>query len=191
MKVLRITNMKTITLFASLLLLSTTTLAQTFFSEEGKAIFTSSVPLHSFDGKSENLTGMINLTDNVVDFYLDLETLDTGNGKRDKDMLITLETDEYPFAEFYGSLLVPFDYANKSMQNVTVKGDFKIHGVTKEVEISGTLQPVSEGLLLKAAWILNMEDYKIEPPKLLIMQVDEEQAIKIEMLLTPYTEDQK
>lgn len=174
-------------LLAGILVLSTTTKAQTYYAENGDVIFLSKVPLHDFEGTSSNLVGMINLDDAVIDFYLDLETLDTGNGKRDKDMKLTLETDEYPFAEFFGTLASPFDVNNPEPQMAIAKGDFKIHGETQEVEIEGTLQMTDAGLLLKAAWILNLDDYKIEPPRLLIVKVDENQEINIEILLTPYT----
>ncbi|MCR9132113.1 MAG: YceI family protein [bacterium] len=180
-------NILLITLFA---VLQTTVSAQTFYAEDGKAVFLSKVPLHSFEGSSENLVGMINLDENILDFYLDLETLDTGNGKRDRDMRLTLNTEEYPFAEFYGTLSSPFDINNPEPQPATAKGTFKIHGNQQEVEIEGTLQPTEDGLLLKASWILNLTDYDIEPPKLLIIKVDENQEINIEMLLTPYSEDE-
>ncbi|HCD51041.1 MAG TPA: YceI family protein, partial [Balneolaceae bacterium] len=50
-------------------------IAQKFYTETGKAVFTSKVPLHTFSGTSENLTGMIDLDKNTVDFYIDLATL--------------------------------------------------------------------------------------------------------------------
>ncbi len=173
-------------LILGVLLTSTTATAQSFYAENGEAVFLSKVPLHDFEGSSQSLVGLIDLEEKIIDFYLDLETLDTGNGKRDKDMRLTLETDEYPFAEFYGSLTTPFDPENTEPQLAIAKGDFKIHGETKEVEIEGTLQKTNEGLLLKASWILNLEDYKIKPPRLLIIKVDENQEIDIEILLTPY-----
>jgi polyisoprenoid-binding protein YceI len=66
-----------------------------------------------------------------------------------------------------------------------VKGDFKIHGVSREVEIEGTLQKKPDGILLKANWVLLLEDYDIIPPKLLFVKVDQEQKIEIEALLKP------
>lgn len=165
--------------------------AQSFYTETGTAEFTSSVPLHSFTGSSEHLTGMIDLDANTIDFYLDLETLDTGNSKRDKDMLITLETEDYPFAEFFGTLESAFDPESPDIQQVVVTGEFKIHGYKKVVEVEGTLQMTEDGLLVKAAWSIFLDDYDIEPPRLLIMKVDEEQKIEIEALLTPYNEDEQ
>jgi len=159
--------------------------AQTYKTESGHVEFHSEVPLHSFTGSSEYLVGLINLADSTVDFYLDLTTLDTGIGKRDKDMRSTLETDQYPFAEFYGRLVTEFNPDNPEPQKAVVRGDFKIHGVEREVTIDGTLQKTGEGIRVNASWTLNLDDYDIEPPGILFYRVDENQDIEIEALLTP------
>lgn len=176
-------------LITGFLILTNSVWAQSYYAENGDAVFLSKVPLHNFKGTSSNLVGFINLEDSTVDFYLDLETLDTGIKKRDKDMKLTLETDKYPFAEFYGTLISPFDSTMSEPQRAITKGKFKIHGETKEVEIEGTLQKKENGLLLKASWVLNLYDYNIEPPRLLIIKVDENQEIDIEIFLTPYIEN--
>ncbi len=180
--------MKKILFLTLLSILSVPVVGQSYYSETGTAQFTSSVPLHNFTGTSESLVGMIKLEDMSVDFYIDLETLDTGNAKRDKDMLLTLETKKYPFGEFFGKITSEFDASSSEEQPVIVEGNFTIHGQTKEVKIEGTLTNTDEGLLVKAAWILNLDDYDIVPPKLLIIKVDEEQAIEIEALLKPVEE---
>lgn len=151
-------------------------------TESGRAEFDSRVPLHSFTGTSNVLVGRISLPDSTVDFYVDLETLDTGIGKRDKDMRKTLKTDEYPFAEFFGKLVSPFDPAGGN-QSVVVRGTFSIHGHSQPLEVTGTLEPTAGGLQLNAAWELNLDDYEIKPPKLLIMKVDPVQQMRISALL--------
>jgi polyisoprenoid-binding protein YceI len=168
--------------FALVLVISAN--AQSYFTEKGTAIFHSKVPLHTFSGTSERLTGLINLEDGTVDFYLDLETLDTGNAKRDKDMLLTLETDSYPFGEFYGTLKSDFDAQLMEAQEVAVEGTFKIHGKEQKVVITGTLTPAENTLVLSAGWILKLADYEIEPPSLLFIKVDQEQEIEINAVLT-------
>ncbi len=181
--------MKNLFILFAFATLSFSVSAQSFYSETGTAKFTSSVPLHNFTGTSESLVGMIKLDDMSVDFYIDLETLDTGNAKRDKDMLITLETEKYPFGEFFGEIVSDFDASSTAEQPVTVKGDFTIHGQSKEVEIDGTITKTQDGLMVKASWILNLDDYDITPPRLLLIKVDEEQAIEIEVLLKPMEEE--
>lgn len=161
-----------------------------FYTEAGYAEFTSSVPLHSFSGKSENLTGMIDLEENIVDFYLDLNTLKTGIGRRDRDMYRTLNVEEHPFAEFTGSVATPFDENSFEEQLVTVEGEFTLHGVTRQVRIDGFLQNRDDGLYLNSEWIIELSDYEIEPPGILFYRVDEEQGVKIEALLQPVQREQ-
>lgn len=156
-----------------------------YYSDSGYAEFASSVPLHSFTGESDHLTGMIDLRENLVDFYLDLNTLETGIGKRDRDMYQTLNADDHPFAEFTGTLETPFNPDSSGQQVARVSGDFTINGNTREVMIEGTLQPQNGGLILNASWELRLEDYDIEAPGILFYRVDEVQEIEIRATLNP------
>ncbi|MEX0662764.1 MAG: YceI family protein [Balneolaceae bacterium] len=154
-------------------------------TDSGYAEFTSHVPLHSFTGKSNHLTGMIDPSERVVDFYIDLNTLKTGIGKRDRDMYSTLNVEEHPFAEFTGTLNSPIDMESTEKQTVEVTGDFTIHGVSREVTIPGTIQKNEDHLLLEAEWTLNLNNYNIEPPGILFYRVNEEQEVRIEATLLP------
>lgn len=156
--------------------------AQSYYTESGTATFHSEVPLHTFSGTSEYLTGKIDLEEGIVDFYLDLNTLETGIAKRDRDMKETLETEKYPFAEFYGELTTPFN-PDSTKQDVMVEGTFKIHGVEKDTTYSGTLEMTPDGLKVSAQWELELEDYDIVPPSILFVKVDQVQKIEIEALL--------
>lgn len=159
--------------------------AQEYKTESGHVEFDSSVPLHSFTGESDHLVGKITLQDSIVDFYVDVTTLKTGVDKRDNDMMRTLEAKEYPFAEFYGKIISGFDPDNNDTQEVEVKGEFSIHGVTKEVTIPGTITPTDEGLKVEASWKINMEDYDVEPPGILFYRVNDIIEASISATLNP------
>lgn len=159
-----------------------------YFTRSGHAEFTSRVPLHTFTGESEYLTGMVDPGENIVDFYLDLNTLRTGVGRRDRDMFRTLNTSEHPFAEFTGTFTKgrDFDRENGNTHEVSVTGDFTIHGVTREVTIDGTIRKKENGnILLNAEWVINLNDYDIEPPGILFYRVNEEQEVEINVELEP------
>jgi polyisoprenoid-binding protein YceI len=180
-------TIKTILAWTILLLswLPQVVVSQVVETKKGKVEFTSHVPLHTFSGVSKELVGKIDFATGTVDFYVDLSSLKTGIGKRDKDMRTTLEVDQYPFAEFFGSFTKPMNLDLTSDLAVEVKGDFSIHGVSKEVTITGTLKKKGLSWQLDASWSLLLSDYNIEPPKLLIMKVDEKQDIRISSLLSP------
>ena len=148
-------------------------ISQSYLTKSGHVEFDSSVPLHSFTGVSDRLVGKISLPDSTVDFYVDVNTLETGIGKRDRDMLKTLDAENHPFAEFYGKLVSDFNTQNNDPQKVTVEGQFTVHGVSKPVTIEGTLQKTNNGLRVEAEWTLNMENYNIKPPGILFYRVSE------------------
>lgn len=174
------TTFKRAAILIIFLLISSSVNAQSFMTEEGDVEFTSSVPLHTFTGTSSQLKGLIDFDENLVDFYIDLQTLDTGNGRRDRDMYSTLNVEDHPFAEFTGKLTSDFDQDSDSAQKVTVEGDFTVHGVTREISVDGELSLNGDVLKLSAGWVINITDYNIEPPGILFYKVDEEMDIKIE-----------
>lgn len=157
--------------------------AQTYASDRGTVTFTSRVPLHTFSGTSDHLTGQLDLAARTLDFYVDLETLETGIGKRDRDMRETLETDRYPFAEFTGRLTSSFDADRSGPQRARVEGTFTLHGVARPLTVTGTIEKTRRGLRVRAAWEVRLDDHRITPPRLLLMRVDEVQAVEIDILL--------
>lgn len=177
-------------LIGLVLLSAPTATGQAYMTEEGYAEFFSEAPVESFTGESQHLTGMIDLEDGTVDFYLDLNTLETGISRRDRDMRETyLQTDQYPFAEFYGELSGDFDPEAAGPQQVTATGEFTLHGVTREVSIDGRLQHSGNSLELEASWIINITDYDIEVPSLFVFRVAEEQEVTIQAELEPVERD--
>lgn len=160
--------------------------AQSYVSEEGYVEFESSAPLLTFKGISNNLTGLIDFDQNLVDFYVDLNTIDTGIRLRNRHLRESyLETDKYPFAEFTGSLTTYFDFQIPEPQPAIVSGTFKIHGVEREMDAEGTIQLVSDGLLLTASWIVRLEDHNIDRPSVVFYELAEEQKVTISITLKP------
>jgi polyisoprenoid-binding protein YceI len=117
--------------------------------------------------------------------------LRTGNGKRDKDMRKTLETGQFPFAEFFGKLVSEFDPRSTAPQPAVVVGVFKIHGHEKEIRVEGELELVEGELAVSAKWDISLEDFDIRPPRLLIMKVEDIQHVSINAKLKPENADQQ
>jgi len=178
------TSILIITFLLLIFLSPETCKSQEFLAKDGYVEFVSRAPLLEFRGKSNNLTGWIDLNQNLVDFYVDLNTIDTGIERRNRDMRNTyLKTDRFPFAEFTGELTQPFDPENMEIQEVEVIGTFKIHGVEREIKVEGTLQKQGEGLKLEASWPILLGDYNIDRPGILFYELADEQIINISILL--------
>lgn len=161
--------------------------AQEYLTKNGEVTFLSKASLNEFEGKSKSLQGLIDLDKNLLDFYLDLNTLDTGIGLRDKHMRENyLETEKFPFAEFTGKLSSVQKPVPGQTQQVTAVGKFKIHGVERDITVKGSLLPQSNGsLVLDAKFTILLSDYKIEIPKLVFYELAPEQEVTLKATLNP------
>lgn len=165
--------------------------SQVFITESGKAEFISDAPLREFSGTSEKLNGLIDLSQNLLDFYLDLNTLKTGIGLRDRHMRENyLETKKHPFAEFSGKLDEIPDLRPGMSSSVTASGHFTIHGVKKPLVVSGQLTMEDMGYLrLEAGFTVLLSDFNISIPKLVFYELAEEQKVRISATLNPKTNE--
>lgn len=134
-----------------------------------------------FEGKSSHLTGIINTATDSVDFYLDLNTLDTGIDLRNRHMRESyLETDKFPFAEFTGTFSPAIDLSLPIPQQIMAVGNFTMHGVTKSIQVPGTISPIgNDELLLVAEWTVKLSDYNIRIPRVVFYELSEIQTIRI------------
>jgi len=172
--------------FSCLFFYVNTSLGQDYITKGGKVIFLSKAALSEFTGESEQLNGLINLDKNLLDFYIDLNTLKTGIGLRDRHMRENyLETKKYPFAEFTGKMKPMPGSVDGQKMEVTAIGIFKIHGVEKEIEVKGFLTKINaEQFSLEASFKVLLGDYKIDIPKVMFYELAEEQEVSITAILT-------
>ncbi|MBW3468161.1 YceI family protein [Arthrospiribacter ruber] len=174
-----------INLLFVLIFCSTNVFGQEFLTEDGSVVFLSKAPMNEFEGKSNKLQGLVDLNKNLLDFYIDLNTLKTGIGLRDRHMRENyLETNKFPYAEFTGKIAEGPELKQGESRNVTAKGKFKIHGVEREIEVPGKIRKLNDSFLeLEAEFKVLLGDYKIDIPKVMFYELSEEQTVTIKAKL--------
>jgi polyisoprenoid-binding protein YceI len=88
-----------------------------------------------------------------------------------------VESDKYPKATFSGTF--SGDINSSSVNNVLVKGQFTLHGVTKMLELPTTLQLKNNVLTGIAKFKVKPGDYKIEIPSLVKNKIASEVEVVI------------
>lgn len=158
---------------------------QGFKTENGSVEFLSKASLNEFTGVSSSLNGLVDLEKNLLDFFVDLNTVKTGIGLRDRHMRENyLETKKFPFAEFTGKIETLPTLTKGQSKEVLAKGKFKIHGVEREIEVPGKLTMVSDNeLKLEAQFKVLLSDYKIDIPTVVFYELSEEQVVTIQAVL--------
>jgi polyisoprenoid-binding protein YceI len=118
-------------------------------------------------------------------FEVDLNSLDTGVGKRDRDMRDVLETKKWPKA-IYDARITGHTAVDTTITayRVRTKGTFQLHGVSREVEIPGMLILGDTTAVVRSQFRLLLDDYDIEAPGLVaFIKVSEEIDVSLTVQL--------
>ncbi len=150
--------------------------------------FISSTPVLDFEGVTNNIDGYIYWEGdglpgdkNELYFEVDLNTLSTGIGKRDRDMREdVLETDKWPKAFFKGKIYLVDKPDSTETYLVKAKGKMFIHGKEKEMDIPTTIKIENGTVNVQSHFSVFLKDYDIEAPSLLAF-IKVAQEIKISL----------
>lgn len=89
-----------------------------------------------------------------------VNTLKTGNGRRDRDLNKSMETAKYPTMRFDLASVTPGAASGDTLM-VTLHGSLKIHGVTRQVALPAALVIRPTELHLHSDFPLDLTDYQI------------------------------
>ena len=158
--------------------------------------FTSSTAIDEFEGTTERLDGLVLLnTEELTDrtggaeseiyFEVDLASLDTGIGMRDRQMRNSyLEVDRYPYAAFGGTIEQVTSLPGEMFQ-VTTQGILGIHGIEQERALTCNLATVNEGYRVNCSFSVFLSDHDIEIPKLMFLKLNNEIRMDLNFILEP------
>lgn len=131
---------------------------------EGTLSFDAKASAGDFTGVTHGVTGSMTGGPTLADVHGFVEapvnTLVTGNGKRDKDLNKSMESDQYPMIRFDLKTVRVEAEAGDSVDAV-LGGDLVIHGVTQAVELPAVVRRQEHGVSVSSTFPLNLKDYKI------------------------------
>ena len=158
--------------------------------------FTSRTVIDEFEGTTERVDGLVLLnTEELTDrtggpeseiyFEVDLASLDTGIGMRDRQMRDSyLEVEQYPYAAFGGTIEQVVSLPG-AMFRVTTRGILGIHGVKQERALTCDLATVNKGYHVNCSFPVFLSDHDIEIPKLMFLKLNNEIRMELDFILEP------
>lgn len=169
-------TMKSIITF--LFLLPLVSHAQKFKSDSSYVRFFSEAPLENIEAFNVKGASVIDLSTGNFAFSVPVNQF-----QFDKSLMQEhfnenyLETEKYPKTTFKGA----FDpkVFQEGEQDITASGEFYIHGQTKTVEITGTVQKAQDAVIIQATFPVRLEDYKIKIPKAVFYNIAEEVEVTV------------
>ena len=111
-----------------------------------------------------------------------MNTLKTGNGRRDRDLVKTMEAELYPTIRFQLEGLST-EWERGDSAGVILEGDFFIHGVTRRERFGATVVRAADGIHVSAGLPMNLHDYKIERlTRFLVFKMNPKIVVQVELV---------
>jgi polyisoprenoid-binding protein YceI len=168
-----------------LLFLPCSLLAQKFTVDQSKVTFFSDATLEDIYAENTKTTSLYNLTTQEIVFSIPVKEFAFDRSlMREHFNEKYLESEKYPKSVFQGKI-ERFDPALTGPQEVVAKGKLTIHGVTKDIEVPGTIEKAGDQLSMKAKFNVKLEDYNVERPQLLWQKIAEEVEVAVELQYKP------
>lgn len=161
-------------------------------SKKNVVKFISDAPIENFEGVTSSIDGyMLGEKDNFIgtEFYfeVDLNTLDTDNGLRNRHMRDNyLHTDKYPLTSYEGKVFESKKLEDKHYK-VKAKGKFQVHGVSKEKIIEADIYVYDNIYHIKTQFVVTLTDHKIEVPSIMLVKIDPDMDLRLDFFLKEVT----
>lgn len=165
-----------------LMLCSTTMMAQQYMGKEGYVHFFSEAPMENIEAENKQVAGIVDAETAEFAFKLNVEDFQFEKVLMQEHFNENyMESDKYPTATFSGKIkdLDKLDLSVK--QTVEVSGQMSMHGVNKKLTLAATVWIQEKQFYIISEFIVRLEDYKIDIPKLVIYNIAEEIEVSVEM----------
>ncbi len=170
--------------FITLLIISSchNVFCQKYTIEKSLVQFYSHAPIEDIKAMNTRSSGLLNVANGEVVFSIPVKEFEFEKALMKEHFNEKyLESEKYPKAVFQGK----FQGLMKNIsgeQSVKASGKLTIHGVTKEIEIDGTIELKGNQIMAQSRFVIRLEDYKIKIPQLLWQNIAEQVEVSVEFI---------
>jgi polyisoprenoid-binding protein YceI len=173
----------------SLVLITTISFAQDkFYTKTGKISFYSKAPLEEIEGKNKTVTAVIDSKTGAIQFAVQMKGFEFEKQLMQQHFNENyVESDKYPRSEFKGTITNNSDinYKKDGTYTAKVKGQLTIHGVTKNVETTGTFKINGGKIDANSSFNVFISDYNIKIPSVVKDKVSNKIKVTVDCDLEP------
>jgi polyisoprenoid-binding protein YceI len=179
-------------LMAVLVLALTTVAAQAqekYFTKSGKISFESKAPLEDIEAKNKTAMAVLDSKSGALQFSVQMKGFEFEKALMQEHFNENyVESDKHPKAEFKGTITNNSDinYTKNGTYTAKVKGKMTLHGVTKDVETTGTVKVNGSSLDATSTFNLQLSDYNIKIPSVVKDKISNNVKITVDTKLEPF-----
>ena len=95
-----------------------------------------------------------------------------------------MDSEKLPKSTFQGKI-TGYQANATGVQQAKATGKLTIHGITKDIDVPGTVEFANGKVILKSSFVVKLEDYEITRPQLLWQNIAEQVEVKVEFTYKP------
>lgn len=180
---------KNLIVLAALVTLTSVSFAQDkFYTKTGKVNFLSKAPIEEIEGKNKTVTAVLDSKTGAIQFQIQMKGFEFEKQLMQQHFNENyVESDKYPKSEFKGTITnnSAINYKKDGTYPAKVKGQLTIHGVTKDVETTGTLKVNGGKIDATSTFNVLISDYNIKIPAIVKEKVSDSIKITVDCDLEP------
>lgn len=156
-------------------------------ADAGIITFFSKSPLENIEASNRKVTIVLKPSTNDIQFGVTMLSFKFASSLMEEHFNENyVESDKYPTCTFRGKINETVDYTKDGEYKVTVKGTMELHGVSKEIEVPGTITVKGNTITVNSKFNIKIADYKIKVPSMYVQNIAEEVEVTVNGSLEPF-----
>ena len=176
--------MKNVLRFAILILmLSSSAFAQKYITKNGKIDFYSDAPMEKIEGKNNQVKAALDATKGDIVFQVLITSFEFKQALMQEHFNENyMESPKFPNSTFKGKIsnLKDINFSKNGRYNAVIEGDLTIHGTTKKVKQSGTIEVKAGKIIAFCKFNLVVKDYNINIPSAVAGKIAEQVQVTVD-----------
>ncbi|MGB3464771.1 MAG: YceI family protein [Cyclobacteriaceae bacterium] len=171
---------------ALLLVVSHLSFGQKYSTTSSNVRFFSSAPLEDIEATNTTSRSVVDMETGEFAFIIKIKDFQFEKSLMQEHFNENyLESEKYPDATFAGFIA---DWSGvKGEQEVIARGNLRVHGISRPVEIKGNIDYQDDQLTITSVFSIQLVDYKIKIPKAVFYNIAEEVEVTIKFDYEPIT----
>ena len=148
--------------------------AQRLIAKDAFIRFYSSTPMEDIEATTNTAVSVLDKNSGEVAFQVSIKNFTFDRALMQEHFNENyLESEKFPSATFKGKIKESVDLTVAGTYPITAAGSATIHGVTRPIELKGTIVSTGTNLALTCAFEVKLVDYKVAIPKIVFAKIAE------------------
>lgn len=159
-----------------------------FYTKTGKISIFSTTSVENISAVNKSAVCLLDSKTGDLQFAVLMKGFEFRKAKMQEDFNSDyVESGKFPKSEFKGQITnnSTVNYSSNGTYSVNTKGKLTIHGVTKDVESTGTIIVKDGKLLANSIFNILIADYNIKVPKMYMDNISKSIKITVDCTLEP------